>query len=165
VAFAPARNWVVSRYDRVEHKISHLIHPSYTPVHATRITWSTATPPHPASNVADGYKNTFWSVRLPTQLPSVTFHFDKKVSLNKAIFYDGDGHNYQATDRADAIHVVYSNGHASDISLKDSVDPQTVSLSGAKDITSVTFEITSMYRSASATHLRLSEIELFHLNV
>ncbi|HWB67766.1 MAG TPA: hypothetical protein VG708_13165 [Mycobacteriales bacterium] len=164
-ALAPVRNWVVSQYESVKHKITNAIQPSYEPVHAARITWTAAGPRHPGTKLGDGFKNTYWNASTSVQDPSVTFHFGKAVTLSKAIVYNGGGSNFQNEDRVHDLHVVYSTGHATDLDLKDTADPQTLSLSGAKNITSITFEVESRYNSNHATRVRLTEIELFHLKV
>jgi hypothetical protein len=163
VATAPIRNWVTSRVSKAEHKITNLIQPSYDPVHSVRTTWTAATAGHPGSNASDGFKNTYWSVPSAVSGAQVTFFLGHKTTLNKAVVYDGDSANYQKTDRVRQMHVVYATGRVTDITLKDTAAPQTVSLANGKDATSVTFQITGRYRTAKANEIRLSEIELFHL--
>jgi hypothetical protein len=163
IATAPIRNWVTSRVSKVEHKITNEIQPSYDPVHPVRTTWTSATAGHPGSNVSDGFKNTYWGIPATVRGGEVTMFLGHKITLNKAVVYDGDSANYQKTDRVRQLHVTYSTGRAADITLKDTASPQTVSLPNGKDATSVTFQITGRYRTAKATDVRLSEIELFHL--
>jgi hypothetical protein len=163
VATAPIRDWATSHISKVEHKIRNEIQPSYDPVHPVRTASTSAIPGQPGSNVSDGFKNTYWGVPVNVHGAEVTLYLGHKVTLNKAIVYNGNAANYQKTDRPRRLHVVYSTGRATDISLKDTAAPQTVSLPNGKDVTSVTFQITGRYRTAKSTELRLSEIELFHL--
>jgi hypothetical protein len=165
VAVAPIRNWATSRISKIEHKITNEIQPSYDPEHPVRTTWTAATTANPGTKVSDGFKNTFWSVPAAVHGAEVTFFLGHKITLNKAIVYNGSSTDYQKADRVRQMHVVYSTGRVADITLKDTASPQTVSLPNGKDASSVTFQITGRYRSAKATEIRLSEIELFHLKV
>lgn len=164
-AVAPIRHWVTSKASGAKNRVESLVHPTYLVVHPDRVTWHGAVPHHPGSLVGDGYKNTYWAAPARMRAPSVTFHFDKAVSLKKAIVYNGAGAHYQRNDRPNDLHVVYSTGRVTDVLLKDVATAQTVSLSNGSDVKSVTFTVDSLYRTHGAKRVELSEIELFELRI
>ncbi len=159
---ASARHWVGHEYTTLK----NFLLPSYEPVHSSGDIPTSALPDHPGVLAIDGFKNTYWAADgSRDKTPTLGVHFDKKVTLKKMLITSGDSDNFQDEPRPQHIHIIYSNNKTQDVVLVDKADPQTVTLSGAKDITDVHIQIVDTYTSLKGHDVSIAEVEFFRLKL
>jgi len=159
--FQPFRNLINAKYLAVQNKVVSIIHPQFDPVHSNRDESNVATRGHPAHSAVDNFTNTFWAAPVGRREPTLILHFDSAVNLDKAIVHNGIIADFQSSDRARNLHLVYNNGQTFDVELKDTPEKQTIALGNGRGITSVEIHVTSVYKSVKSNDVAITEIELF----
>lgn len=154
------------KFETDKTKVITAVRPTYVPVHPTHVTANMFIAGHPGQLAADEFTNTYWlSPWNPSNEPMLTLTFGEKVTLKEVILYSGVAANYTAYGRPAALHLVFSNGNSDTIMPQDTDKPQTLAISGATGITSVEFQISSVYPGSSGSNVAITEIELFSLQL
>jgi hypothetical protein len=161
--YAPFRTWTNTQVNTVEEKVLGKVHPQLAQIHAFATTASSAVAGHPGTAADDGFTNTYWEAadNVATQQPLLTLTFDHPVTIQRLIVHLGSSDNFQSVDRPETLHLVYGNGEVEDITTKDSPDGQTLTVNHGVGVTHLTIQVTSLYRSAGATQMALTEIEFY----
>jgi hypothetical protein len=162
-SYAPFRTWTNTQVNTVEEKVLGKVHPQLAQIHAFATTASAAVAGHPGTAADDGFTNTYWEAadNVATQQPLLTLTFDHPVTIQRLIVHVGSSDNFQSVDRPETLHLVYGNGEVEDITTKDSPDGQTLTVNHGVGVTHLTIQVTSLYRSAGATQMALTEIEFY----
>jgi hypothetical protein len=165
-SYAPFRTWTNNQVSSVQQKITGKVHPELAQVHAFSTKASAEAKGHAGALADDGFTNTYWEApdNVATQQPLLTLTFDHKVTVSRIILHSGSSDNFQSVDRPAAFHLVYNTGQVEDISMKDTPDAQTLAISHGADVTSMTIQVTGVYRTAGATQMAITEIEFFGKN-
>lgn len=160
-AATPVRSWVNSHVTAAKSKITRMINPQFDPVHANGVTATAQVKGHDSAKAVDGFSNTFWSAPSGGREVVLILRFNSKVDVDKAIIRNGVSANLQSTNRPQKLHIVYNTGATFDVELKDSQDPQEVSIGNGHGITNMEIHITSLYKSTKSNDVAITEIELF----
>jgi hypothetical protein len=159
-----ANNAVSAPVRQVRAWVNHKIDPRYVAVRPTGVTSPASVARHGPELAVDQYKNTDWRARwVPDKPPTLVLRFSGKVNLERLIVTSGAAENYTDTDRPAELHLVYSNDRSDTLSIQDKGDPQTLTLTGGKGVTTVEVQVTQVYRSAKGGDVALSELEFFAL--
>lgn len=145
----------------LKNKVVGLFVTQYTPIHAVRVTATVQDPGHPADLVDDNTIGTYWSAPSNGQEPALVLTFAQPTDLARAIVRSGIGANFQAADRPQTLHLVFSTGKTYDLHLADTPDPQQVDIANSQGATSVEVHVVSVYHSLHGNHVAIDEIELF----
>lgn len=160
--FAPFRGWVNERGAEAKGTFERMFFPTYAPVSAAEApTASAQLPEHPPNMAVDGQSDSFWGAPVGAVEPNMVVRFDRKVDLAKIIVHNGDGADFKATHRAQKLHLVYSSGKTTDVTLQDRPDPQTIDVENGEDVDSVEVHIVSTFKSVTGAELAISEIEFY----
>jgi hypothetical protein len=160
--FAPFRGWVNEQAAEAKGTFERLVFPQYAPVSAAETpTASVALPDHPANNAVDNASDSFWGAPMGGAEPNMVVKFDRTVDLARIIVHNGDGGDFKATARAQKLHLVFSTGKTTDITLQDLPDPQTLEIENGDDVSSVEIHVVSTFKSVTGNTLAISEIEFF----
>jgi hypothetical protein len=165
--YAPFRNWVNDRYTSGKDNVMSLIRPQYDPVTAGPGTASNEPvpidPEHPALLATDLFKNTFWVATPPGAgfRPELDVQLTEQVDLAKVIVHNGAAGDFQAYHRPKTVLFVFDNGNSFEAELKNTADPQTVSIKGGADVQRFRIAVVDVYESIDGTAMALTEIEFF----
>lgn len=160
--FAPFRGWVNERAVEAKGTFERIFFPTYAPVSASETpVASIALPDHPPNMAVDGASDTFWAAPVGAVEPNMVVQFGRTVDLAKIIVHNGDGGNFKGTHRAQKLHLVFSSGKTTDVSLQDRPDPQTLEIENGEGVDSVEIHVVSTFKSVSGTDLTISEFEFF----
>ena len=157
------------------HRIFNDVHPKYNPVHPFAATATSAARLHPAANAIDGAVNTSWQTNTPTRSKaanntdgvgqSLSIRLAAASNLDQIGFLNGDQDTpsaYLTEPRPEKVHVTAAGAHpySKDLTLKDTATFQTFTIE-AKDATSLTITIDSVYPSDQGKDAAIAEVELF----
>lgn len=160
--FAPFRGWVNERGVEAKGTFERMFFPTYAPVSAAEAPKaSVELPEHPPNMAVDGQSDSFWGAPVGGAEPNMVVKFDRKVDLAKIIVHNGDGADFKATHRAQKLHLVYSSGKTTDVTLQDRPDPQTIDVENGEDVDSVEIHVVSTFKSVTGAELAISEIEFW----
>jgi hypothetical protein len=175
--------------DNLRHDVSHDyhrilgdVHPKFNPVHPFAATATSAARLHPAANAIDGAVNTSWQTNTTpvkikiagkTRTTTTTNGVGQSLSIRLAApsnldeigFLNGDQDTpsaYLTEPRPEKVHVTAAGAHpySKDLTLKDSASFQTFTIK-AKDASSLTITIDSVYPSDQGNDAAIAEVELF----
>jgi hypothetical protein len=160
--FTPFRGWVNEQAAQAKGTFEQMFFPQYAPVSAAEApVASLALPDHPANMAVDGKSNSFWGAPVGGAEINMVVKFDRKVNLAKIIVHNGNGEGFKESHRAEKLHLVFNNGHTTDVNLQDRPDPQTLEIENGDGVSSVEIHVLSTFKSVSGTDLAISEIEFF----
>ncbi|MEO5723173.1 MAG: hypothetical protein ABIQ39_01095 [Ilumatobacteraceae bacterium] len=165
--YTPFRTKVNSTYTSAKDKVISVIHPKFDPVTAGPGTTSNIDPPidpdHPGLMATDGFKNTYWLAPppSPTVSPELDVTLTEKADLERIIVRNGASDNFQGYARPKSMRLVYDNGQQDDVQLKNTPDPQTLSIHHGGNVTRLRIVITDVYEAINVTQVALTEIEFF----
>ncbi len=149
------------------HRIFNDVHPKYNPVHPFMATATSAAPLHPAANAVDGAVNTSWLTTTANNGigQSLSIRLAAATNLDEIGFLNGDQDTpsaYLAEPRPEKVHLTAVGAHpySKDLTLKDSATFQTFTIK-AKDASSLTITIDSVYPSDQGKRAAIAEVELF----
>ncbi|HEX4722138.1 MAG TPA: zinc ribbon domain-containing protein [Pseudonocardiaceae bacterium] len=162
-SYAPFRTWTNNEVNTIEQKVLGKVHPQLTQIHAFSTKALAEVSGHPGAMVDDGFTNTYWEAadNVTEQQPLLTLTFDHAVTIQRIILHSGSSDNFQSVDRPATLHLVYNTGQVEDITTKDTPDGQTLTVNHGADVTSMTIQVTGVYRTAGATQMAITEIEFF----
>jgi hypothetical protein len=158
---SPFRNAVDKRITRVKNEVITKVKPSYLQVRPTGAVASTQVAGNPGSNAVDGFTNTFWMAQPSDSQPILRVTFQQPVAVQKIIVHNGRPDNYESSNRPAQLHLVFSDGKTSDVTLKDDPGPHTYSVSSAGKITGVEIHVLQVFKSFAASGTAMTEIEFF----
>jgi hypothetical protein len=160
-AFTPFRDVVNERVTAVKQRIERKINPQYDPVNVNGFGATAQIRGHDAGKAVDGFSNTYWAAPTGGREVVLILKFNRQVNVDKAVVRSGVSANFQSTNRPQNLHIVYSTNQTFDVALKDSPEPQEVSIGNGHGITSMEIHITGMYKAVKSSDVALTEIELF----
>lgn len=161
--FTPFRGWVNERAIEVKAGVEGIFFPTYEPVHASE-------PPvaplqlkdFPAEQALDGASDTAWAAPIGgKQEPVIEVTFGRQIDLARVIVHNGQKDDFKGRARAQKLHLVFSTGKTTDLTLQDAPDPQTLEIENGDDVTSVEIHVTGTFKSMSGNEFALSELEFF----
>ena len=163
-------NAVVNRVTSTVTTVRKAIFPHYSAVYATGASASTSIAGHLPSLVIDTHTNTYWAARAGDPGPFLKLTFHDPVDLAQIGFDSGaagtsPADDYLAQPRPHQVHLVFSNGTTTDLTLKDE-DPKVAKNAqfypiDAKQVTFVEIHIMSFYAPAGASpsSVAIAEVE------
>jgi hypothetical protein len=163
-------NLVVDRATAAFTAVRKVVHPNYDPVHAIGATASTTTPGHPASLAIDTFKNTYWAATARDPRPTLVLRFSGPQDIAEIGFRSGASGTapadlFTGQPRPHLVHLVFSNGYATDISLKDQDATQAqfyaIDDGKASDVTFVEVHVMTTYAPAGVapSSVAITEVE------
>ncbi len=161
--FAPFRGWVNERAMDVKAGVEDIFFPTYEPVHASE-------PPvaplqvkgFPAEQALDGASDSAWAAPIGGRKePVIEVTFGRTVDIARLIVHNGQKEDFKARARAQRLHLVFSTGRTTDLTLQDSPDPQTLEIDDGEGVTSVEIHVTGTFKSMSGNEMAISELEFF----
>jgi zinc-ribbon domain len=155
------RSWANPSIATVTRKAQSIFKPVYVPVRPVEVSASGELPDHPARAASDGFTTTHWALPEGGSESILVFRFERPVNLKRAIVHSGASDDFQATHRPERLHLVFSTGQTTDLTLVDTPDQQIHGLPGSEGATSVEIHIVSLYHAISGPNLALTEIEFF----
>jgi hypothetical protein len=163
-------NLVVERVTSGVTAIRKAIHPNYDPVTPIGASASTAVAGHTPMLAIDRFSNTYWAALASDRTPVLVVRFNGPQDLGAIVFRSGasgtapaDAFNLQP--RPHVLHLVFSNGYATDVTLNDQDATQTqfslLEDGKAKQVTFVEIHVQSVYApaAASASSVAITEVE------
>ena len=146
------------------------LRPNYDPVHPVAASASSAVAGHLPMLAMDGYSNTYWAALASDRAPVLVLHFGSPVDLAEIGFRSGASGTAPADafilqPRPNTVHLVFSNGYTTDLTLKDQ-EPTQVQFYAlgdgkAKQVTFVEIHVQSVYKPAGASpsSVAITEVE------
>jgi hypothetical protein len=161
--FAPFRGWVNARVMDARAGVEDVFFPHYEPVHAADAPVAPLQlDGFPAEQALDGASDTAWAAPLGAKSePVIEVTFGREVDLARLIVHNGQKENFKGRARAQRLHLVFSNGRTTDLTLQDRPDPQTIEVEQGEGVTSVEIHVTGTFKSMSGNELAVSELEFF----
>jgi len=163
-------NVVVARATSAFTTVRKAIHPNYDPVSPIGASASTAIAGHAPMLAIDRYSNTYWAALASDRAPVLVLRFSGPQDLSEIGFRSGASGTaptdaFLSQPRPHVVHLVFSNGYATDLTLKDqdATQPQFNPLEDgqAKQVTFVEIHIQSVYApaGASSSSVAITEVE------
>ena len=163
-------NAVADRVSKTFNTWRIALRPNYDPVHPIGASATSAIAGHPATLAMDGFSNTYWAALASDHAPVLVLRFNGPQDIAEIGFRSGasgtapaDGFLVQPRPRL--VHLVFSNGYTTDLTLKD-LEPTQVQFSAlgdgkAKQVTFVEIHVQSFYApaGASASSVAITEVE------
>jgi hypothetical protein len=157
------RTVVVDKVSGAVTRVIHIVRPSYDPVYATGAKASTSTAGHLPTLAIDKFNNTYWAAVASDRSPTLTLTFAEPQDLAQIGFDSGaPGDAFLTQPRPRTVHLVFSNGTAKDLTLKDQDASKAQFYSvDAKQVKFVEIHITSVHAPAGASpsSVAISEVE------
>lgn len=165
----PFSKTIKHRFSSWYHSVKNAIHTTYDPVHPTGATATSAAAGHPATNAIDNASNTSWEAGGTRSGlgETLTVTLQSPSNLDKIGFLNGDNDTpgaYLTEPRLETVLITFKSAAGAStksITLTDSPNFQSYSVS-AKQVTSLSLTIESVYASSQGQNAALTEVELFH---
>ena len=165
-AFVPSfHNLVVSRVTTGVTAIRKIVHPNYDPIHATGASASSSTAGHLPGLAIDGYTNTYWAALASDRTPDLKLSFAGPSDLSEIGITAGasgtaPADQYLAQPRPHAVHLVFSDGTTTDLTVADQAGVQFFPLN-VKQVTFVEIHILSTWPTAgpAPSSVAITEVE------
>jgi uncharacterized OB-fold protein len=163
-------NLVVNRVTSGVTTVRKAIFPHYDAVYATGASASTSIAGHLPNLAIDKFSNTYWAAAASDHGPYLKVSFHDPVDLAQIGFDSGAAGTTPADDflaqpRPHTVHLVFSNGTTTDLTLKDE-DPKVAKNAqfyaiDAKQVSFVEIHIMSVYAPAGASPsaVAIAEVE------
>ena len=163
-------NLVVDRVTSAVTTVRRAVHPNYPAVTPIGASASSATVGHGPMLAIDGYDNTYWAALASDHAPVLVVRFSGPQDIAAIVFRSGasgsaPGDAFNLQPRPHLLHLVFSNGYATDITLNDQDATQTQSTfldeTKAKQVTFVEIHVVTTYApaGASASSVAITEVE------
>ncbi|WP_141314404.1 NADase-type glycan-binding domain-containing protein [Streptomyces spinoverrucosus] len=157
----PFQQAVTKEVSEFNRKVQATIKPEFSPVNPLRVTSGAKSPAgHPAATIADGGKNSFWAFSDHAGTVSVSLKFEDPAELDQMVVHSGALEEFRSYSRPKQLRVVYPDGHTQKVTLKDTPEPQHVTLEG-RTADRLEIRIDSFYHSPKGGLAALSEVEFF----
>ena len=169
--FIPSfHNAVVDRATSGFTAIRKAIHANYDPVTPIGASATTAIAGHPPMLAIDRFSNTYWAALASDHAPVLVVRFSGPQDLAEIGFRSGASGTapadlFLSQPRPHTVHLVFSNGYATDLTLKDqdATQPQFYALddSKTKQVAFVEIHVQSVYApaGASVSSVAITEVE------
>jgi hypothetical protein len=167
-AASPAfRQEVNRRADRTLTDVRRLLNPGVVEVHPSDVRATSELTAHPARFAADLVRNDYWGADTSRDHePTLVFTFSGPTDLDNLLFTSGAsgqvGNEFAQYARPKTVELTYSDGTGDSLTLQDTPTPTTYSVH-ARQTTSVTMRITSVYPVSGTAVVAITEVEFFHL--
>ncbi|MER6462027.1 discoidin domain-containing protein [Streptomyces sp. NPDC001228] len=168
-SYPPLRQYVNHEVGIVRHQAEGVLESQYDSVRPNTVTASTSLPGHGPEQAADQFGNTFWAARFqekgdaPNKPRSLTFHFDRLVTLNQVVITVGALHEFAAHGRPSVIALSFSNGVSMNLTLKDSRNPQKFDLDRAIGVKSLKMTVEDEFPGDKHDDVAVTEVQFFSL--
>lgn len=162
--YAPA---IQSRIKQWKSQITGAVHPLYNPVHPVAASATSSAPGHPAGMAIDNLANTYWATSATNSGigQTIVITFAKPVKIDRVGFLIGAAgtpQSYLSEPRPEIVHLAFSDGTSTDLSLQDSAKFQAYGVH-ARAVTSLQLTISAVYPSPLGQNCSIAEIEFFTL--
>ncbi len=133
--------------------------PNYVQVHPVSTVASSAIAGHPAEYAADLIDNDYWAADMARDhQPTLMFTFDGKTDLDALVITSGAAADFARLARPKTVQIIYSDGTGQELTLQD--DPKPIAYYiYARQVTSMTMKITSVYPVAGTSQVAVAEVE------
>ena len=163
-------NLVVDRVTKTFTSLRVALRPNYDPVYPIAASATTATAGHAPALAMDRFSNTYWAATGNDRAPVLVLRFSGPQDVAEVGFRSGASGTaptdaFLSQPRPHLVHLVFSNGYATDLTLKDqdATQPQFYSLDEgkAKQVTFVEVHVQSVYApaGASSSSVAITEVE------
>jgi hypothetical protein len=158
------RQAVNLRIDLAVTQVRLTLHPTYVPVHAVSTAVSSEIAGYPASFLTDNVNNDYWAADVSRDpQPEMVITFDGKTDLDALVITSGaNGPDFSRYARPKTIQIAYSDGTGETVTLRDDWNSVAYHVH-ARQVTSMTVRITSVYPVADSTDVAMAEIEFQRL--
>ncbi len=163
--YPPLRTAVVDRVTGLRTWATDVISgATLSPVHPTAVR---PTGPqvagHPATAAFDGFTDTHWLAPWTPEgpQPSVTIDLGKPTALTKVVVTNGAGGDFVGHDRPSIVVFAYSNEKSDTVTLKDSKDPQEITLRNGLAAKLVHIQVLQVYPAPGAADVGVTEFQFF----
>lgn len=161
----PFHTAVVNRVTAAVTAIRKAIHPNLDPVHATEAAATSSIPGHGPDLARDTFSNTYWAAKVTDRAPVLVLKFSDPVDLAEIGITTGASgtapqDQFLAQPRPKLVHLVFSNGNSTDITLSDSNKAQFTAID-VKQVKSVEIHVMSTWAPAGAapSSVAITEVE------
>jgi hypothetical protein len=163
-------NAVVDRVSKTFTSVRIALHPNYDPVYPIGASATTATAGHVPTLAMDRFSNTYWAASARDRAPVLVLRFSGPVDIAEIGFRSGASGTapadaFLSQPRPHTVHVVFSNGYATDLTLLDQDATQAqffpIPDGKAKQVTFVEVHVQSVYApvGASPSSVAITEVE------
>lgn len=141
------------------------VSPEYQPARPSGAEATSSLPDHQPELAIDGISNSYWAegAQGNGEGETLVLTFDRPVDLDRIGITpgaSGEVEEFIAQPRPQVLHLVFSDGSATDVNLKDSAEFQTFPIE-ARQVTSVEVHVVSVFAALDGDDTAISEIELF----
>ncbi|MFJ5646121.1 NADase-type glycan-binding domain-containing protein [Streptomyces sp. NPDC093223] len=167
--YPPLQNYVNHEIKGVRQKAEGILESQYDLARPATVTASASLSGHGPEQAADQFDNTYWAAGFedkgdaPPKSRSLTFHFDRLVTLNQVVVTAGALNDFAAHGRPSMITLSFSNGATMPLSLKDSAKPQKFNLEHAIGFKSVKMRIDEEFPGTKHNDVALTEVKFLSL--
>lgn len=160
--YPPLRTFVVAQFDHVKQDIVGAAEQTLSPRRPVSVKASAEEPGHPGHAAFDQFKNTYWAAPFDRdRQPSLTIDLGQPCALVRMIVTSGASGEFVAKHRPSIVNLAYSNEKSDTVTLKDTPEPQQLTLTNGLGAKTVRIQVLDVYRAEGATDVALTEIELF----
>jgi hypothetical protein len=163
--YPPLRTFVTTKAGEARAGIARVIGgATLNPVRPTSVAKTTTeSPGHPASAAFDQFKNTYWAAPWGNDAPQPTVSVDlgKPTALGKVIVTSGAAGDFAGHSRPSILLFAYSNEKSDTVTLRDTPEPQEISLGSGFAATTVRVQVVQVFETAGADDVALTELEFF----
>jgi hypothetical protein len=163
-------NLVVDRATAAFTTVRKAVHPNYDTIHPIGASATTSTAGHLPTLAIDNASNTYWAATTRDPRPTLVVRFSGPQNIAEIGFRSGPSGTAPADaptaqPRPHLVHLVFSNGYATDISLKDqdATQPQFYGIEDGKapNVTFVEIHVMTFYVTAGAapSSVAITEVE------
>jgi hypothetical protein len=147
----------------VSTEIRRAINPTNVPVRPVQTTASSELAGHPAAFTTDLVSNDYWAADTARDpQPTLAFKFAGPMDLDTILVRSGAGPDYARLARPRTVQVTYSDGTGQLLTLKDDPQPSSYGIH-ARQVTSLTLQITGVYPAKQSKAVAIAEVELFRV--
>ena len=155
---------VAERTNAVATAIRRQVNPTYVPTRPFQARASSSVPGHGPQLTIDLVNNDYWAADTASdRQPVLTLSFATPTDLDYVIVTTGAGPDYANLARPRDVRITYSDGTTQDLTLKD--DPKATGYTlSARQVTSASIRILTVYPSSRGTDVAIAELEFFRLS-
>ncbi|MFQ3561111.1 discoidin domain-containing protein [Streptomyces gramineus] len=167
--YPPLQNYVNHEVRAVRQQAEGVLESHYDLVRPATVTASSSLDRHGPEQAADQFDNTYWAAEFadkgdaPPKPRSLTFHFDRLVTLNQVVITAGAVKGFTAHGRPSVITLSFSNGASKSLTLKDSGSPQKFELDRAVGFKSVKMTVEEEFAGTEHADVAVTEVKFLSL--
>jgi hypothetical protein len=163
-------NAVANRVSKTFNTWRIALRPNYDPVHPIAASATSAIAGHAPMLAMDGFSNTYWAALASDRAPVLVLRFNGPQDIAEIGFRSGASGTAPADafllqPRPHVVHLVFSNGYTTDLTLKDQEATQVqfnaLGDGKAKQVTFIEIHVQSVYApaGASTSSVAITEVE------